>query len=69
MFRVSKHEIYMVKTGTALSFQVLSLIAITMANDTVEIMMIIQKKRKLDILNRIVKIKTGLTSLMWKAYV
>lgn len=51
MFRVTKYETYMVTTGIAVSFQVLSLIAITMANDTVEMTMIIQKKSKLDILN------------------
>lgn len=52
MFRVTKYETYVVTTGIAVSFQVLSLIiAITMANDTVEMTMIIQKKSKLDILN------------------
>lgn len=47
MFRVTKHETYMVKTGIAMSFQVLSLTAITMANDTIEMMIIIQKKEQI----------------------
>ena len=44
----------MVKTGIVMSFQALSLIAITMANDSIEMIIITHKKSKLDILIRIV---------------
>lgn len=45
MFRAIKHKAYMVKTGITMSFQELSLIAITVANDTIEMIIITHTKR------------------------
>lgn len=42
----------MVKTGIAMSFQALSLIAITMANDSIEMIIITQKKKQIGYFNQ-----------------
>lgn len=70
MFVVIKQEAYMVKTEMAINSQVLSVIAVSMGNNTIETVIITHtKKNKLDSLIRIVKIKTELTSLMWGVYI